>query len=582
MKTFSEIKKEIKKSKDKQFFSIKLAVLADSASQLFCQAVKGYGCTRQVDFDIWEAEYDQIYQTIMDESSDLYKKVPDFVIIFQSQKKLLDKFYKLNFQDRCHFADNHLQFVELLINTLNSRLKCQVIYLNFAELNDAVFGNYANKLENSFLYQLRKINFGLMQQGVRHLNFNICDVNTIQNMLGQQQFSSDKLYVNTDTIFDLDALVWVGKSITDIILAYTGKFKKCLIVDLDNTIWGGVIGDDGLENIQIGNLGIGKAFTEFQKWIKQLKERGIIVCVCSKNTEAIAKEPFERHPDMELRLNDISVFAANWETKVDNIRYIQSVLNIGFDSMVFLDDNPFEREIVRTNIPGLSVPDLPEDPAEYLTFLRQQNLFETASFTEEDQKRTLQYQQEARRTVLQKTFTNEAEFLSSLEMVAIIKPVDKFSMPRAAQLTQRSNQFNLRTVRYTESEMESIIADPAQYTYAVTLADKFGDYGLISLLIIKKQDEHTAFIDTWIMSCRVLKRGVEYFVLNEVVADLKAKGVTELIGEYLPTPKNGLVKDHYSALGFSCHQNLWRLNLSSYIPKEVFILKKECLKADPV
>jgi FkbH-like protein len=375
-------------------------------------------------------------------------------------------------------------------------------------------------------------------------------------------------------VSSIDFLPLLGKNTVDIIQAVLGKFKKCLILDLDNTLWGGIIGDDGIENIQIGSLGIGKAFTEIQLWVKELKKRGIIIAVCSKNDELIAKEPFEKHPDMVLRLDDIAVFVANWENKVDNIKYIQSILNIGYDSMVFLDDDPFERNMVQSQIPQITVPELPEDPAEYLNYLRTLNLFETASHTEKDEQRTQQYQQEAKRHVAQKMFTNENGFLSTLEMVSTVKPFDKFTIPRVAQLTQRSNQFNLRTIRYTEEEIQQIAASKDYYTFSFTLQDKFGDNGLVSIIILKKQNE-ALFIDTWIMSCRVLKRGMENFVLNEIAKLAKQDGYKELIGEYIPTAKNGLVKDHYSYLGFMYDQGCWKLSVNDYKEKSHFIKPKQ-------
>jgi FkbH-like protein len=279
-----------------------------------------------------------------------------------------------------------------------------------------------------------------------------------------------------------------------------------------------VIGDDGLEGIQLGHgLGIGKAFTEFQMWVKKLKQRGIILCVASKNNEDTAKEPFLHHPDMILRLDDIAVFQANWETKVDNIRTIQRILNIGFDSMVFLDDNPFERSMVRDNIPGITVPELPEDPGLYLEYLYSLNLFETASYSQADKDRTKQYQVEAQRVSLAKTFHNEADFLKSLAMVSTVEGFTRFNTPRVAQLSQRSNQFNLRTVRYTEEDIARLAADPTVIDLSFTLEDKFGDNGLIAVIIMRPQDADTLFVDTWFMSCRVLKRGMENFTLNTMV-----------------------------------------------------------------
>ena len=570
---FNQLKKNLKKD-----FTglpvIKIAVLGDSATQLLCQALKGYSYTQGIHLDIWEADYNQVYQTVSDEHSLLYSSTPDYVIIFQSSKKLLSHFYQKNTGQKRKFAEDQLAFVEKITNTINSRIKCTIIYLNYPEINDAVFGNFGNKLDISFLYQLRLMNVELMKLAQRKKNVNICDLSAIQNILGSKITVSEKFYITTDNVLELDVLPVVAKQITDIILAYSGRFKKCLVLDLDNTMWGGIIGDDGIEGIEIGDLGIGKAFTKLQQWVKQLKERGIILAVCSKNTEQLAKEPFEKHPDMILRLEDIAVFVANWENKVDNIRYIQSILNIGFDSMVFLDDSPFEREMVRKGIPEMTVPDLPEDPAEYLPFLYEQNLFETTSFTEDDNKRNDQYREEAERTVMQHAYINEDEFLQSLLMTAVIQPINTFTLPRAAQLTQRSNQFNVRTIRYTEEQVKIITADKNKYTLTVSLQDKFGDYGLISLVIAEKKTDTDMFIDTWIMSCRVLKRKVEQFMLNEIVTLARKHNFKRIVGEYIPTPKNGLVKDHFKTLGFANEKEQWVLTVDNYTDKTTFINKQ--------
>jgi len=230
--------------------------------------------------------------------------------------------------------------------------------------------------------------------------------------------------------------------------------------------------------------------------------------------------------------------------------------------------------MVQSQIPQITVPELPEDPAEYLNYLRTLNLFETSSYTEKDEQRTQQYQEEAKRHVAQKTFTNENDFLATLEMVSTVKPFDKFNIPRVAQLTQRSNQFNLRTIRYTEEEIQQITTSKDYYTFSFTLQDKFGDNGLISIIILKKQNE-ALFIDTWIMSCRVLKRGMENFVLNEIAKLAKQDGYKELIGEYIPTAKNGLVKDHYLNLGFMHDHGYWKLGVNDYKEKNHFIKSKQ-------
>lgn len=548
------------------------AILAEFASQHLVKALRGAAKEHSIELVCLECDYDSIETTVLDQSSPLYSKVFDFIIIFQSPFKLYRHFSSSNSQQI--FAAEKLGFIENTISLLQERTKSKIILSNYAEFDDRVFGNYANKTPHSFIYQIRKLNFELMNLSISKRNLFILDVQSLFILKGRANSFDPKLFIHADLVYNLDFLGLMAEQTLQIIAAMQGSFKKCIILDLDNTLWGGTIGDDGIEKIEIGDLGVGKAFGNFQVWLRNLKNRGIILAVSSKNTEAIAKEVFATHPAMILRLEDIAVFSANWETKVDNILFIQSILKIGFDSIVFLDDSPFERSMVKESIPGITVPDLPEDPAEYLEYLQSLNLFETASLSEEDTLRTTKYQEEASRSVLQKKFTSEGEFLKSLEMWADIKPVDTFTLARLEQLTQRSNQFNLRTRRYTAEDISVITNDPAKYTLTVSLKDRFGDYGLISSVILERKSENELFIDTWIMSCRVLKRTVENMLLNEVVDLAKKYGYTTLRGEYIPTAKNGLVKDFYKELGFhALDKNEWVMNLDQYQEKPTFINK---------
>ena len=534
---------------------------------------------RGYNIDLFEAEYNQVERQFMDPTSDLYQFDADFIVVFQSTHKLGEHHSALSNEQQANLADERLQFVaDICSNSAHASKK--IIYFNYPEIEDTVFGSYANKVESSFTYQVRKLNYELMRLSQQFPNLFICDIAGLQNKLGRDQMFAANVYTSTEMVLSIDALPYIASRVMDIVCAIKGQFKKCLILDLDNTVWGGVIGDDGLEGIQLGHgLGIGKAFTEFQMWVKKLKQRGIIICVASKNNEETAKEPFEKHPDMVLKLDDIAVFQANWETKVDNIRTIQQILNIGFDSMVFLDDNPFERNMVRENIPAITVPELPEDPAEYLEYLYSLNLFETASYSALDKDRTKQYQVEAQRVSLSKTFTNEADFLKSLNMVSVVSGFTKFNTPRVAQLSQRSNQFNLRTVRYTDADIEALANDPNVIDLSFTLEDKFGDNGLIAVVIMKPMDKETLFIDTWFMSCRVLKRGMENYTLNTMVEKAKAAGFKRIIGEYLPTPKNKMVEEHYTILGFTKIDGAataqFELDVNTYQPRESYISKKD-------
>ncbi len=573
MLTFGALKKNLKKD-FAGFKKIKVAILADSASQFLNTALRGYGWESQMDFEVYEADYNQIDLQIFDPSSELYEFKPDFIFINRSTEKLLKEYYKAERAGQASYCDAIVAATKHFYDTIAARLRSKVIINTFPEINDGVFGNYAAKTNLSFLYQLRKTNVQLMELSQNVKDLFVADLASLQSDLGAKFVFDPKMYVNADMVYSIDFLPYVAKHVTDIILSVTGIFKKCLILDLDNTTWGGIIGDDGVEGIQIGDLGVGKVFTEFQRWAKQLKKRGIILAICSKNTEEIAQEPFIAHPDMVLRLEDIAVFVANWETKVENIRHIQSVLNIGFDSMVFIDDNPFEREMVRAGIPEITVPELPEDPTDYLGYLRSLNLFETASYTEEDEARTAQYQEEAQRNLLQQSFANENDFLISLNMLSEVKAFDEFSIPRVAQLTQRSNQFNLRTIRYTDEDLKLMKSDPDYFTMSLTLEDKFGNHGLIGIIILKKEDQHTLFIDSWIMSCRVLKRGMENFTLNSIAALARKNNFDRIVGEYIPTKKNGIVKDHYQHLGFTSVSDKWQLDVARYENLETFIKNK--------
>ena len=576
MKTLRELKKLSKEELNTPM--IKVALLGDTATQLLVTAIKGEAVDRGISLDLYEGEYSQVERQLMDPTSELYEFDADIIVIFQSTHKLGEHHSSLPVESQTLLADERLSFVTTLCENPSFANK-KLIYFNYPEIEDTVFGSYANKVESSFSYQVRKLNYELMNLSMQYPNLFICDIAGLQNLFGRQFMFAPNVYMTTEMVLSVNALPYVASRVVDIIAAIKGQFKKCLILDLDNTVWGGVIGDDGLEGIELGHgLGIGKAFTEFQMWIKKLKQRGIIICVASKNNEDTAKEPFEKHPDMILKLDDIAVFQANWETKVDNIRTIQGILNIGFDSMVFLDDNPFERNMVRENIPGITVPELPEDPAMYLEYLYSLNLFETASYSNADKDRTKQYQVEAKRVSLSKTFTNEADFLKSLNMISTVSGFTKFNTPRVAQLSQRSNQFNLRTVRYTEADIENMAQNPDVIDLSFTLEDKFGDNGLIAVIIMKKQDEETLFVDTWFMSCRVLKRGMENFTLNTMVEFARSKGYKRIIGEYIPTPKNKMVEMHYPNLGFTkieSSTNRYVLDLMSYLPKECYITKKE-------
>lgn len=564
------------KNIDPGLAELRVALLGDHSTQLLAIALKGIAQENGYALNLFESDFDQIELQCLNRNSELHEFGADYVIIDQSTEKLLSIYDKTNSFENVSLALDRLTLVRDIIGALDAR----IIYCNYPEIDDSVFGSYSNSLEGSFLHQIRKLNFELMRLASTLNNFFVCDVSSLQNILGRSRLFSPGLYASATMIYSLESVPFIAKRMIDIVLAAEGRFKKCLILDLDNTLWGGVIGDDGLEGIQLGSgIGIGSVFSNLQAWAKKLKNRGVILAVCSKNSEDVAMEPFSQHPDMILSLDDISVFVANWNSKVDNIKKIQSILNVGFDSMVFLDDNPFERNLVRLNLPQVVVPEMPSDPSEYLEFLYSLNLFETVSYTNMDSERTKMYQTEAKRVSMLDNSENEEEFLENLEMVSEVKDFEKFNFPRIAQLTQRSNQFNLRTIRYSEVDIETISNDKDNYLgLSFSLSDVFGDHGLIGVIILEKQNGNTLFINTWLMSCRVLKRGMENFILNTLISYAKELGFSKIIGEYIPTPKNKIVSNHYSDLGFMTipnkDNNHYELEVQKYSQRKTYIKKK--------
>lgn len=547
--TFKQLKK-LSKSDTAQLPQYKLAVMGDCATQHLATAIRGYGAYAGLGLSVFDADYNQIDAQVMDPGSELYTFSPNGVLIQMCTEKLYEAYCATPLDRRSCFAQDQYFRIARIWEQMNANIRTTILQCNFPLMDDGCFGQYGSKTQDSFLFQQRKLNFLLMQGCQEIKNVYLIDLDALQAAVGREKFSDPKLYYIAKMPISVDVLPSVAKQIIDQVQALRGAVKKCVVLDLDNTLWGGVIGDDGLSGIQIGELGTGHAFSDFQAWLKQLKNRGMLLAVCSKNNEPAAKEPFEKHPEMILRLEDISMFVANWEDKASNIRTIQKTLNIGMDSLVFLDDNPFERNLVRSMIPEITVPELPEDPALYLQYLRSLGLFETASYSAEDAGRTRQYRQQAERAVFESSFQSYDAYLEGLDMKAVAAPFDAFHYPRIAQLTQRSNQFNLRTVRYTEAEVEAISRNDNHICLYFMLKDKFGDHGLISVVILDKCADHSLFVSQWLMSCRVLKRGMEEFIVNKILQTAAAHGCGKVVGEYVPTAKNAMVKDLYEKLGF--------------------------------
>jgi FkbH-like protein len=553
---------------------IRIALLADCATQHLADIMRAIAARNNVQAQVYEGNYDGVDLEILDPNSALYAFNPQYVVIILSSEKLKAHLYASG--DRRSFADETVGRLENLWSAFRAQSQATIIQSTFVLPSERAFGNYELKVADSVGSIFTEINYRLSVKAREAKNVLLNDVDFIAASVGRTQWFDARMWNMAKTPCRLEHLPLLAQSLLDTVLAASGMFAKCVVLDLDNTLWGGVIGDDGLEGIALGEFDEGEAFVGFQTFIRELKRRGIILAVVSKNEHAAAVLPFREHPHMVLKEEDISVFVANWDNKADNIRLVQKTLNIGFDSLVFLDDNPFERNIVRQFLPDVVVPDLPEDPSLYLETLAGLNLFETASFSEADLQRADQYREEAQRELTKTHFTNINEYLVSLGMEIRLERFNALNLPRIAQLIQRSNQFNLMTRRYGEAACEAMMSDPSIAPLTVKLADKFGDYGLISVVILKNAGSDLE-IDEYLMSCRVLQRGVESFTMNNIFSYAARQGAKRVAGHYLPTKKNDMVKGFFKSFGFEKiadgegGASQWALAVDAYQPRETFM-----------
>ena len=403
----------------------------------------------------------------------------------------------------------------------------------------------------------------------------LLDVNGIANLVGQAAWSAGRYWYIAKYPFATAMAPLYADHLMRILAAHMGRSRRVLVLDLDNTMWGGVVGDDGVEALALGNgTALGEAYSAVQRMALSYKERGVVLCVSSKNDEAIALDAFRLHPEMILKEEDIVAFRINWDDKAANVKAISNAIDLGLDSFVFLDDNPAERKRIRDALPSVAVPELPEDPSEWVSVIQAAGYFEQVGFSKEDQIRTGFYKANARRAAQLERIGNHDDFLRSLEMKLALAPFDAAGRKRIAQLISKSNQFNVTTRRYSEAEIGAMESAAPVVTVQARLEDIFGDNGMISIVICLQKDRVWE-IDTWVMSCRVLGRRVEEAILQYLVEEARASGVTEILGRYIPTAKNGLVRDHFAKLGFvltdtaPSGKTLWRLVVSDYRGKQI-------------
>ena len=559
---------------------VRLAILGSSTLEQLPPGIRVAGLRRQLWVETFTGDYGLYRQDLEDEASALHGFEPNAILfVFDAASFFGAGDVLLSRQEARAQVEQAVAKITDLWEKAGRLCKGPVIQQTFLLDPLPIIGHNDYRLAGSLPSLVRAANEMLREISGEH-GVDLLAIDELSARYGLEAWHDPALWHHAKQLISPVATPAYGDHVVRLLGARLGRSAKCLVLDLDNTLWGGIIGDDGLAGIQLGQgSGQGEAFVAFQRYIHSLSRRGIILAVCSKNDEANALAPFEKHPDMVLKREDIACFVANWQDKASNIRHIAKTLNIGLDSLVFADDNPFERELVRRELPMVSVPELPADPSGYGRCLCDAGYFEAATVTSDDLQRTRQYQDNQAREALLHSSSDVSGYLRSLQMKLIWAPFNDIGRQRVVQLVNKTNQFNLTTCRFGEADYDNYRAEKGSLTLQLRLQDSLGDNGIIAVIVARPEDDRPDVlrIHTWLMSCRVLGRQVEEATLNLLSEQALRQGAYRLIGDYRPTEKNAMVSSHYERLGFSRlggeteARTEWLLDLKSYAPRETFI-----------
>ncbi len=572
------IKKELLSQEGVAFVDKKIAILGGSTTANIMLVLELFLLDQGIRPVFYQSEYNKYYEDAVFDNKELENFGPDIIYVCTSNRNITS-YPDLSMGKDA--VDDLLQAqfdkFKTIWQSLESRYHCPVIQNNFELPFYRLLGNrdaWDYHGASNFISRLNQLVYDYAQEAD---NFYVCDLNYIAADYGLKEWSDPFYWYMYKYAMNVSAIPYLAFNVANIIKSLLGKNKKGFVLDLDNTLWGGVIGDDGVDGIVLGpEESEGQAYSEFQSYIKSHQQLGVILNVDSKNDydNAIAGI---KHPDSVFKEDDFISIKANWEPKDKNFADIASELTLLPESLVFIDDNPAERHIVTEQLPGVCAPEL-DNVVHYIQTIDRSGFFEATNISADDLKRNAMYQENAARAKLQSNFSDYGQYLDSLEMQAEIGPFNSIYMTRIAQLTNKSNQFNLTTRRYTVTEIEETAADPGYITLYGKLIDKFGDNGVVTVAIAHLDREaDAADIDLWLMSCRVLKRDMEYAMMDAMVAACKNAGISTLRGHYIPTAKNKMVADFYADLGFrqtaaqedgTTH---WMLALGDYLPRNKHI-----------
>lgn len=558
---FNYLKKLNKNTKLLQEYDkFTLGIISNSNIEFLIPSIVSYSLKYNLNLEIINAPFGQTLNFLSNENNFFYNKTLDAVLVAIDINGLALK---------NNNTDTSYEYISDIINLVNSKLKVPCIIQNLVDSEEKIFGNLDFQSNATPRNKILSIN-DKIKNNLKNNNYNIIyDVNRLAANVGLGIWYDPALYYLTKTPISKHAFSAYAENLSKTIAALKGKSKRLLIFDLDNTIWGGNIGDTGYEGIEIGNgTAKGEAFLQIQKYFLELRERGVLLAAASKNNSDIALKAFDKNNEVLIKNKHLSTYEINWKDKAQNILKICNDLKLGMQSAVFVDDNPFERNLVRKFLPEVTVPEMPSDPSLYCRYLYAANYFETVYFSKDDKIRAEFFESENKRVNLKKHNQNVESFLFKLKMKASISSFQQIDFKRLEQLITKSNQFNLTTKRYTYQDIKNITESTNYLTLQIRLSDIYGDSGLIAIIIVEKK-ENQFIIDTWIQSCRILERKVENLILDILIKEgIKCK-IKKLIGLYKPTKKNLIVLNHYKKLGFkivskSKEKSTWKLSLEDY------------------
>ena len=554
---------------------IKSAILCSFTINGLAECLQVKSHTKKINCQTYVGQYNQYNQEILDKNSQLYKFSPDLTFLLIDVRSMLGELfytpYSLSTLEKEKFIENKFNELKNLIIFFTNQTKSKIIITNLNVPSYSPYGIFETKSEDGFHKSIAKFNQNLIDEFVNNNSVYIFDFNSFVNFYGEQNIFDIKQFLSGDIKISLNYIPKLADQLMGYFYATLGLSKRCIVLDLDNTLWGGIIGEDGFDGIKLGDNAQGNSYVEFQKTLLALHQRGILLAINSKNNLDDAMEVITKHPNMILKKEHFASMKINWNNKVSNMIDISKELNFGLDYLVFFDDDPINRELMKSSLPEVLTIELPKDSSEYSTILKNMKEFDVLKITKEDSHRGQMYFEQKQRHELENTIINLDEFLKQLKLKVKIKSVDKFSIPRISQLTLKTNQFNLTTKRYQEEDIKNLVENNKMEIIYAQVEDRFGDNGITSMYILDKTNPKEWYLDTFLLSCRIMGRQIEKCLMQHIISKAKINNVKKIKADYLPTKKNKPIEAFLPDCGFIQENDSWVFNVNEEFKYPDFI-----------